>query len=102
MPENTVYVGRPTKWGNPWSVHDEQYVEYVRQQVRVGKNRTRLENELRAQVVAQFKMWLLGNEELLSQLEELRGKDLACWCRWNDCCHADVLLELANREPSNE
>lgn len=31
-----------------------------------------------------------------SELEELRGKDLACWCKLGEPCHADVLLEMAN------
>lgn len=31
------------------------------------------------------------------QLEKLRGMDLACWCPPDQPCHADVLLELANR-----
>jgi hypothetical protein len=30
-------------------------------------------------------------------VEELRGKDLACWCREDQACHADILLEKANR-----
>lgn len=34
---------------------------------------------------------------LRESLHELRGKNLACWCRLDDPCHADVLLELANR-----
>ena len=35
---------------------------------------------------------------LLARLPELRGHDLACWCPLDGPCHADVLLELANRE----
>lgn len=30
-------------------------------------------------------------------VEELRGKDLACWCPLDQPCHAEVLLELANQ-----
>lgn len=30
----------------------------------------------------------------------LRGKHLACWCRPGEPCHADVLLEIANKEDS--
>ncbi|MFZ5773087.1 MAG: DUF4326 domain-containing protein, partial [Thermodesulfobacteriota bacterium] len=30
-------------------------------------------------------------------LDDLRGKDLACWCKDGEPCHADVLLEMANR-----
>jgi hypothetical protein len=32
-------------------------------------------------------------------MRELRGKNLACWCKPGEPCHADVLLELANAEP---
>jgi hypothetical protein len=56
--------------------------------------------------VRSFRSWLLddsgrlGHEErrakLLARLPELRGKDLACWCKPGAACHADVLLELAN------
>jgi len=35
-------------------------------------------------------------ESILARLPELRGKDLACWCKPGAPCHADVLLELAN------
>ena len=35
--------------------------------------------------------------ELIRRLPELRGKNLACWCALDRQCHADVLLELANR-----
>ncbi len=33
--------------------------------------------------------------------DDLRGKNLACWCKLDQPCHADVLLQLANKEPSN-
>jgi hypothetical protein len=35
---------------------------------------------------------------ILARLLDLRGKNLACWCRLDQPCHADVLLELANAE----
>lgn len=67
MPPNTVYVGRPTKWGNPLTGVDavERYREYA------------------ATKPAAF-------------FEPLRGKDLACWCPLDKPCHADILLEIAN------
>jgi hypothetical protein len=37
--------------------------------------------------------------EMVRRLPELRGKDLMCWCSLDKPCHADVLLELANRPP---
>lgn len=69
-----IYVGRPTKWGNPFSI---------------SKHHTR------AQVIAMYERWLLDNPALLADLHELRGKDLVCYCAPLPC-HADVLLRLAN------
>ena len=74
VPKGAVYVGRPSKWGNPFVI---------------GKHGTRDE------VVAKCRVHLLGNRELMAALPELRGKDLVCWCA--PCaCHGDVLVELAN------
>lgn len=71
MPPNTVYVGRPFKWGNPWKVRPaSKAVELFE----------RYEAPFMARVARQ----------------ELRGKNLACWCRLDQPCHADILLKLAN------
>jgi hypothetical protein len=68
-----VYVGRPTKWGNPF---------------KVGRDGTRDE------VIEKYRVW--GHASgLFEDLPELWDKDLACWCA-PKACHADVLLELAN------
>lgn len=75
MPEGAVYVGRPTKWGNPFPVE-----EYGRQ-LSVDNFRRRMDG-----------MRAIG----ALNLSELRGKDLACWCALDQPCHADVLLEIAN------
>lgn len=72
--EHDVYVGRPSKWGNPF---------------HVGKDGTR------EQVIARYRTYLEGQPGLLAQLPKLRGKVLACWCAPLPC-HADVLLSLAN------
>ena len=79
MPEGAVYVGRPTKWGNPFAMFD------------TGQKMTRLE------AVNCFRVYVL--QQLRGPgypLRELRGKDLACWCPLDQPCHADVLLEIAN------
>ena len=76
MPANTVYVGRPTKWGNPF---------------RVGRDGDAQE------CVEKYREWLQGQTELVDQArQELAGKHLACWCPLDHPCHADVLLEIAN------
>lgn len=81
MPPNTVYVGRPTKWGNPHDLTDTP--------------------ESRQWCIDQFRRLIYQpqNAELLALAKtELRGKDLACWCPLDQPCHADVLLEIANSE----
>jgi hypothetical protein len=75
MPEGAVYVGRPSKWGNPW---------------RAGWGIT----ETAEEAVTAFRAAIDAGG--FDDLSELRGKDLACWCRLDQPCHADVLLELAN------
>ena len=74
VPAGAVYIGRPSKWGNPFVI---------------GKDGTRNE------VIAKYRTHLLRDARLMATLPELRGKDLVCWCA--PCaCHGDVLLELAN------
>lgn len=86
MPDGAVYVGRPTIFGNPFIVSAD----------RSAASATNL-----------FRQWLDGSKgtgggglrrmNVLLRLDELRGKDLACFCPLDQPCHADVLLELANR-----
>ena len=84
MPKGVIYVGRPTKWGNPYKVS---------------------ETLSREQAVDAYRMYIqhyAATEPSEVELNELRGKDLACWCPLVDKdgnpvpCHADVLLEIAN------
>ena len=85
MPENTVYVGRGSKWGNPWRVEDGmspkgavwRYRDAVTGYLRTLAPHLPYPKDIRA---------------------ELAGKNLACWCKEGDPCHADVLLEIANDE----
>lgn len=83
MPPNTVYVGRPSRWGNPFLVNQGSSLEFRAGQVE--KYRKMIEGNL----------WPEPN--LQSIVAELRGKNLACWCREGQVCHADVLLEIANK-----
>jgi len=83
MPPDTIYVGRPSKFGNPF----------------------RVEEHGREQAIAMYEEWLqrAENEPLLRKAREvLKGKNLGCWCRLDDPCHADVLLRLVNAAPPAE
>jgi hypothetical protein len=78
-----VYVGRPTKWGNPY-LPNPKLPRPKNYQSAVNYFRERIESD----------------PDLLAQLRrDLRGCDLACWCPLDQPCHADVLLELANTTP---
>lgn len=89
MPPNSVKVDRTTPFGNPFVLFE-------------GLPRA----EAQAFAVDAFRRWLDDPQPdyaasrratLLRRLPELRGKDLACWCGPGDPCHADVLLDRANR-----
>jgi hypothetical protein len=98
MPDNTIYVGRPTKWGNLWDVGLVSCG--CRSAGECDHNQFRCETA--AEAVEQFQnMWGLrlnsGKSPFFRrQLEELRGRNLACWCPLDQPCHADVLLAIAN------
>jgi hypothetical protein len=107
MPEGAVYVGRPTKFGNPWSV--EGYFDAGYSGSTDDAVAACLEN-YRAWMTRSVSSWsgdiptgplkALGRPMVYNEppdVSELRGKDLACWCPLDQQCHADVLLELANR-----
>lgn len=104
-PKGSIVVSRPSKWGNPFVVGSTARVPAV----WMGGIVTCLENkdmllmpETREQSVAMYRLMMLFLTSELSDepidLSPLRGKDLCCWCPLDRPCHADVLLELANKE----
>ncbi|KAJ3271477.1 hypothetical protein HDV01_006607 [Terramyces sp. JEL0728] len=83
MPD-TEYIGRRqvyvkgtfnSKWKNPFSVK-----KYGREGC-----------------IKMYREMLLKDGKLMSELEELRGKELGCWCT-PEKCHGDVLLELLDSQ----
>ena len=67
-----VYIGRGSKWGNPFVI---------------GKDGNR------KQVIEKYRQYLLNNHELLTAIPELVDKVLGCWCS-PEPCHGDVLIEF--------
>lgn len=100
-----VSVVRPTRWGNPVTQADIE--EMDRMLLSIGRQPP--ERAWQASAVRFYEAWLGGElpeygvpptvEEIRT---ELRGKNLACWCKPGAPCHADVLLELANRPVCEE
>lgn len=93
LPAGAIVVTRSTPWGNPFSVAagDQDVVEMYRQWIGLSP-------WLRDQITTgsrTFDRWWVR-----MHLTELVGRDLACFCDPLAACHADVLLDLANREAS--
>ena len=89
MPPNTQYVGRGSKWGNPFSLSRLAPILDIKSE------------SAKIFVVAQYELYLKQHPELVERAKsELRGKNLACWCKPNGICHADVLLNIANEVQS--
>jgi hypothetical protein len=93
LPANTLKVDRSTKWGNPF------IVGLVACGCRsVGGCTHGLFNcETAQEAVDLFREWIANGKRRRFMLGELRGSNLACWCPLGQPCHADVLLELANK-----
>lgn len=107
MPENTVKVSRPGKFGNPFPVKKATSTTMgVTSDVWIvgtweGPALWIKNSEAEAVEVAvkAYREWIdrPAQAGLLADAKiELRGKNLACWCRTGTPCHADVLLEKAN------
>lgn len=93
IPPDAVYVGRPSKWGNPYAIGDSKFMKGI--VTGLGEK----DEMSRQEVVAQYEWRLFYTEigaTLRQQIGELKGKDLVCWCS-PEACHADVLLKLANK-----
>lgn len=71
-----IYIGRPSKWGNPFAI---------------GKDGNREE------VIEKYRAWVITQQHLINALHELKGKTLGCWCK-PAACHGDVLKELAEKD----
>lgn len=95
MPPNTVYVGRGSKYGNPFNA-TQTYVCHQHSgfpapliKLHSAPSLERCLDMYHAYLYAQL-------EEDPQFLDDLKGKNLACWCSLDGDCHADLLLKLAN------
>ena len=102
MPENTVNCARPGRWGNPYRVEVfglPLAIKLLRESVEgfwSPSNVEHLSDELAREA---YRCHTKLRERLrFTHVGELRGKNLACWCKLGQPCHADVLLELANKD----
>ena len=76
-----IYVGRPTKWGNPFS---HRY-----------NTKAIHKTDTREEAVSKYEEYLIKNKDLVHSLIELKGKVLGCWCS-PKLCHAQILAKHAD------
>lgn len=87
MPDNTVYVGRPSKWGNP-----------VYAGIFKGFTASDAADNHRRWIGGDLGLRSYGKPPSRAEIvAELRGKNLTCWCAEGSPCHADTLLKIANQ-----
>lgn len=77
-----VYIGRPSKWGNPFTHGSDR------------KTRAAFIVKSREEAIRRYEEYLFSSG-LIKDIEELRGKVLGCWCK-PQACHGDVLARLLN------
>lgn len=92
-----VYIGRPSKWGNPFS--------------HIGESSAPVQVATREAAVKCYEQWILGGQQQIHDRlarspqpivrptteeikRELKGKRLGCWCKPQGC-HGDVLARIA-------
>jgi hypothetical protein len=83
-----VYIGRPSKYGNPWSHEEGTLAEF--------------KVETRAEAIQKYEEWIRSQPEMMTMIKkELRGKVLSCFCT-PKLCHGHILAWIANEENKNE
>lgn len=85
--EYDIYVGRPSKWGNPYSHLDKSLAEYKVESVD--------------DALKKYEEYLLNNKKLFDSLSELKYKKIACWCKTKKC-HAYILKKYVDKLEQND
>lgn len=80
--ECDVFIGRPSKWGNPYS--------------HINGTLAQFKTKTRKEAVQKFEEYLLNNKELMDSLPELKYKVLGCYCYPLEC-HGDIYKKYVDR-----
>lgn len=76
-----TFIGRGSKWGNPWTHVPSKYAKHV--------------VDTRELAIKEYFQWIQGQPELLAALPEIVGHRLGCYC-YPKACHGDILGLLAD------
>lgn len=103
MPPDTIYVGRPTPWGNPFRVIGDMVYYYCTRRTILSPWILWYDDggHTPEEAIWLYEKWITGKIPVekyglppVPDLEPLRGKNLMCWCPLSKPCHVDVLLKL--------
>jgi len=108
MPENTISVTRPGKWGNPFKVGTylnawgKAFIaikltdkpEEIHKIYQSGLFDDKITLEKSLQWYEMWLKWMIAEKKL--DISRLKGANLSCWCKLTEKCHADILLKLAS------
>jgi len=83
-----VYIGRPSKWGNPFTHLD-------------SPTQAKFKVATREEAVAKYEDWARTQPHIMENLHELDGKVLGCWCK-PKACHGDILVKLIKEQKDND
>lgn len=83
-----VYIGRPSKWGNPFTHLNNGTL-------------AKFKVTTREEAVEKYEEWIRQQPQLLADLHELDGKVLGCWCKPKSC-HGDILVKLINEQKNQQ
>ena|SRR3972149_10465621 len=99
-----VYVGRPTKWGNPFKLTSDGFILYYKTGKIIGDPWCYWSAKMGFSIndiVELYEQWITNKLPKwlpeIPDISELKGKNLACWCALDQPCHADVLIELCQQ-----
>jgi len=96
------YVGRPGKFGNPFKVTGESGHWFVVDDYDERLERFSGKQDAIDCCIEIYKEYITHEHNAgVVNLFDLKGKNLSCWCKIGEPCHADVLLEIANRKNDN-
>lgn len=94
-----IYVGRPGKWGNPFRVVKEKGLWVVVNDENYGLKMVDTQSEALGYCMEFYKDYVLHEISLgVIDISNLTGKNISCWCKIGNPCHADILLGLANKK----
>ena len=103
LPPRTVKVDRTTRFGNPYRINERIDLKQAKRWGwKLSPQGQKCVCLSSAEAVARFRHALLWDGAIHDFIRnELGGRDLACWCAAGQPCHADVLIEIANSDPSD-